>query len=185
MKPINIPKNVNVRPPGLIAHRGYALRYPENTLESIEAAIEVGACFVEFDVQLTVDHTPILMHDSDLWRTGRVDRSVMEMTVEQLRDVWVNETARFGPAFARVVAPTLDEAVDLLGKYPKVKAFVEVKRCVRRCGAASSYPSISRRSGSPEAAERPPSAGCWRNGTTQRTPPPTSWSRNTSSATTG
>jgi len=128
MRGINVPKNVNIKPPALIAHRGYALRYPENTLESLEAAIEAGAGYVEFDVQLTKDGVPVLMHDAELWRTARVDRSVLDMTLEQLKDVWVNETARFGPKFGEVHAPTLAEAVALLKKHPKVTAFVELKR---------------------------------------------------------
>ncbi len=128
MRGINVPKNVNIKPPALIAHRGYALRYPENTLESIEAAIEAGAGYVEFDVQLTKDGVPVLMHDAELWRTARLDRNVLEMTLEQLSDVWVNETARFGPKFGEVNVPTLAEVVDLLKKYKQVTAFVEIKR---------------------------------------------------------
>ncbi len=128
MRALNVPKNVNIKPPALIAHRGYALRYPENTLESLEAAIEVGAGYIEFDVQLTKDGVPVLMHDAELWRTARVDRNVLDMTLEQLRDVWVNETARFGPKFGEVHAPTLAEVVALLKKRSKVMAFVELKR---------------------------------------------------------
>ncbi|UCC75074.1 MAG: glycerophosphodiester phosphodiesterase [Gemmatimonadota bacterium] len=112
----------------MIAHRGYALRYPENTLESLEAAIEAGAAYVEFDVQLTKDGVPVLMHDADLWRTARVDRSILDITLDQVKDVWVNETARFGPKFGEVHVPTLAEAIDLLKKHPRVTAFVEIKR---------------------------------------------------------
>jgi len=36
--------------PELVAHRGYAFRYPENTLLAIKAAVDAGAKFVEFDV---------------------------------------------------------------------------------------------------------------------------------------
>jgi glycerophosphoryl diester phosphodiesterase len=128
MRGINVPKNVNIKPPALIAHRGYAFRYPENTLESLEAAIEAGAGYIEFDVQLTKDGVPVLMHDAELWRTARVDRSVLDMTLEQLTDTWVNETARFGPKFGEVHVPTLAEAVALLKKCAKVTAFVEIKR---------------------------------------------------------
>src|SRR3569832_2473437 len=44
--------------PQLVAPRGYPRRYPENTLESIAAAIHAGACYVEFDVQVTADGVP-------------------------------------------------------------------------------------------------------------------------------
>jgi glycerophosphoryl diester phosphodiesterase len=142
MRPLDIPKGVTVKPPKLIAHRGYALRYPENTLESLTAAIEAGAGYVEFDVQLTKDGVPVLMHDADLWRTARVDRSVLEMTLEQLKDAWVNETARFGPKFGEIHVPTLDEAAALLQKHPGVTAFVEVKR--ESLGRFGSGPVVER-----------------------------------------
>ena len=52
--------------PELVAHRGYALHYPENTLIGIEAAIRAGARYVEVDVQLSADKVPVLFHDRTL-----------------------------------------------------------------------------------------------------------------------
>lgn len=43
--------------------------FPENTLESIVAAEAAGAAMVEFDVQITRDDVPVLMHDDTLDRT--------------------------------------------------------------------------------------------------------------------
>lgn len=56
------------------AHRGLGPtrpggRFPENTLESIVAAVEQGAAMVELDVQITQDDVPVLMHDDTLDRT--------------------------------------------------------------------------------------------------------------------
>ena len=62
----------------LVAHRGYPRRYPENTLLSLLAALEAGAEFVEFDVQMTADGVPVLLHDADLRRTGGADLEVTE-----------------------------------------------------------------------------------------------------------
>ena len=50
----------------LVAHRGYAARYPENTRESLAAAVRAGARFLEFDVQLSADGVPVLLHDVTL-----------------------------------------------------------------------------------------------------------------------
>ena len=130
-----IPGNVRVRPPALIAHRGYALRYPENTLESFTAAIAAGARYIEFDIQLTADGIPVVMHDADFWRTARVDKSVMDLTLDQVKDIWVTETERFGPEFRDVVVPTLAQTVALIQKHPALTAFVEIKvESVRRFG---------------------------------------------------
>ena len=48
--------------PDLVAHRGYALRYPENTLAAFQAAITAGARFVECDVQLSAARSFPLPH---------------------------------------------------------------------------------------------------------------------------
>ena len=37
----------------LVAHRGDAARFPENTREAVSAAVDAGATFVEFDIQLS------------------------------------------------------------------------------------------------------------------------------------
>ena len=39
-------------------HRGYCSKYPENTLISFEAAMELGVDTFEFDVWLTADKVP-------------------------------------------------------------------------------------------------------------------------------
>ena len=56
-------------PPLIIAHRGDSAHRPENTLASFASALELGADFVEFDVQLTADGHVVVMHDPTLDRT--------------------------------------------------------------------------------------------------------------------
>ncbi len=113
--------------PHLIAHRGYAKHYPENTLVALEAALQVGACYIEFDVQLTADGVPVLCHDTTLQRTAGVDQLLLSMTAAQLADIYVNESARLGDKFTNVTLPTLADAVVLLKKWPHATAFVEMK----------------------------------------------------------
>jgi glycerophosphoryl diester phosphodiesterase len=64
------------RCPRLIAHRGGGILAPENTLAGLRAAAAQDYRGVEFDVMLSADGTPILMHDETLERTtdgsGRV-----------------------------------------------------------------------------------------------------------------
>ena len=54
------------RPGGVlrIGHRGAASLAPENTLASIDAALEVGVDLVELDVRLRLDGALVLAHDS-------------------------------------------------------------------------------------------------------------------------
>jgi glycerophosphoryl diester phosphodiesterase len=56
--------------PLLVAHRTCPHHAPENSLEGIARAAELGADAVEIDVRLTRDGFPILMHDRTLRRTA-------------------------------------------------------------------------------------------------------------------
>lgn len=114
-------------PPVLIAHRGYALRYPENTLAGIGAAFAAGACYVEFDIQLCADRVPVLMHDESLRRTTGVDGSVLETPLARLRMIEVSERERLGEESRGGRIPTLAEAVELVRSRPRREAFVEIK----------------------------------------------------------
>ena len=53
----------------IIGHRGAAGLAPENTLAAFKKGLAVGADMLEFDVQLTRDRIPIVIHDSTLLRT--------------------------------------------------------------------------------------------------------------------
>src|SRR5690349_22032690 len=54
--------------PGLVAHRGWAAKFPENTVPAVAAALEAGATWAEVDVQLSSDGRPVLFHDRTLER---------------------------------------------------------------------------------------------------------------------
>jgi glycerophosphoryl diester phosphodiesterase len=62
--------------PAVIGHRGAAKYAPENTLAGLRKAKSLGCHWVEFDVRLTADGQPVLLHDNRLERTtngrGRV-----------------------------------------------------------------------------------------------------------------
>lgn len=74
----------------LIGHRGLgknitsnrSLQLGENTLPSFIAAANLGAHYVEFDVQLTKDHVPVVYHDFLVSETG-IDAPVHTLTLEQ------------------------------------------------------------------------------------------------------
>jgi glycerophosphoryl diester phosphodiesterase len=116
-----------IRVPALIAHRGYARQWPENTLVGIDAAVRAGACFVEFDVQLSRDGVPVLLHDDGLLRTAGRDARVGDLSLRELRQISVGEPARLGAGFADVAIAALRDAVTLLRACPGVGAFVEIK----------------------------------------------------------
>lgn len=65
------------RYPTHVAHRGAGKLAPENTLAAMRLGAEYGYRMAEFDVKLSADGVPFLLHDSTLDRTtnarGRAD----------------------------------------------------------------------------------------------------------------
>ncbi len=114
--------------PIVIAHRGYAKRFPENTLVSIEEALKAGARHVEFDVQLTSDGIPVVLHDANLKRTTGTNKRIMRMELTKLDGILVNEAKAHPKKFANVGIPTLEAVVKLFEQWPKARAFVEIKQ---------------------------------------------------------
>lgn len=116
-----------MRSPELIAHRGYTLKYPENTLEAFEAAIDAGARFIECDVQLSADGVPVLFHDRNLERICKQPGAIHEYTWQTLQDFRASDPERFGNTFSHIPITTLENFIDMLTENPDVTAFIELK----------------------------------------------------------
>ncbi len=98
----------------MIGHRGAAACAPENTLAGLRKAKVLGCRWVEFDVRLTADSQPVLLHDDRLERTtnGRGRVSALSLAAVRRHDAgkW------FHSSFAGERVPTLEEALMLLAK---------------------------------------------------------------------
>jgi len=71
----------------VIAHRGANTEALENSFSAFDKSIDGGATRLEFDIQATADHLPIVIHDSSLQRTaGNVNR-VSAFTAAELRSI--------------------------------------------------------------------------------------------------
>jgi glycerophosphoryl diester phosphodiesterase len=114
--------------PPLVAHRGYAGRYPENTLLAVETALRAGVGYIEVDVQLTADHVPVLFHDLELKRTTGAKGRITDITLDEASRLRAGETARFGLRFRDTPVPTLAALIELLQAWPGAQAFIEIKR---------------------------------------------------------
>lgn len=113
--------------PAIVAHRGYAGRYPENTLLSLSAAVACGAHFLEFDVQLTRDGVPIVCHDDTLLRCGGLNLRVLDHDWRDLRGKSMGESARFGEKYSGVTLSSLAQVAEHLQVWPPTTSFVEIK----------------------------------------------------------
>jgi len=114
--------------PAIVAHRGDAEHFPENTLPALEAAWRRGIAHVEFDVQVSADGVPFVIHDASLERTTRCAGDVRLTMSGQLDGVDAGEPARFGCTHAGTALPRLSAVAGLMAGLPDAHAFVEVKR---------------------------------------------------------
>jgi glycerophosphoryl diester phosphodiesterase len=100
--------------PRVIGHRGAMAYAPENTAASFREAKARGCAWVEFDVRLTRDGVPVLIHDAALNRTtngkGRVAAHDYATLAELNAGLW------FGPDFEGERILTLARAIALLGE---------------------------------------------------------------------
>ncbi len=68
----------------IIAHRGGADIFPENTMVAFEGAAIIGVDMIEMDFQLTSDNRLITMHDDTVDRTTNGTGPVIDMTLEEI-----------------------------------------------------------------------------------------------------
>ncbi len=111
-------------------HRGFCAKYPENTLVSFEAAIDLGVDAIEFDVWLTADKVPVLMHDGNTLRTSGENRNIRDVTLNEIKSLEPAYQSKFGDKFMGrgITVPTLEELLKLCAqKRPDIILGVEIK----------------------------------------------------------
>jgi glycerophosphoryl diester phosphodiesterase len=96
----------------IIGHRGASAHAPENTISAFKLALEHGAHGIEFDVRLTRDGVPVVIHDATLKRTGGRNLRVNELTLNELKSF---EVGSWFPKknFAGEPLPTLQSVFEL------------------------------------------------------------------------
>jgi glycerophosphoryl diester phosphodiesterase len=97
--------------PRIIAHRGGGTLAPENTLAGLRRARALGFGAVEFDVMLSGDGVPILMHDETLERTTSGRGAVAATPYSALAAL--DAGAKFGAGFAGEPVPAFAAAARL------------------------------------------------------------------------
>ncbi|MEV6485468.1 glycerophosphodiester phosphodiesterase [Streptomyces sp. NPDC051576] len=116
-----------------VGHRGDPYRVRENTIDSLRSALEQGADAVEFDVRVTRDGVPVLLHDETLTRLWELERPLKSLSADEVRGL----TAGGMPTLVEALAATEGSRVmvDLPGAAdPRaVRRIVDV---IREYGAA-------------------------------------------------
>lgn len=73
--------------PSCIAHRGFSAEFPENSMSSIVAAIDMNSDGVEFDIHHTKDGVAIVMHDETLERTVESKTGMSCPLTKEIKDI--------------------------------------------------------------------------------------------------
>ena len=124
---------VQLSRPLIIGHRGASGEAPENTLEAFDLAISQGADGIEFDVRLSADVVPVVIHDASLNRTtsgrGRV-RNHSFLALRQLdAGSWFNYRypRRARTPYVRCKIAKLGEVLEWV-KARQCPAYLEIKQ---------------------------------------------------------
>lgn len=141
--PEALAKKADIAWPAVIAHRGASYDAPESTRPAYLAARDLGADYLEMDLQRTSDGQLVAFHDDTLLRTTDVaarfperrERPISAFTLAELRELdagsWFNaaypERGRAGFVGAKVM--TLDEIIDIADADPNHRSglYIETK----------------------------------------------------------
>lgn len=93
----------------IFGHRGYPQKFPENSLDGFAYAINHGIDGLEFDVHLTKDNVPVIMHDEKIDRTTNGTGEIRSYTFKALRTFQLSDGQTI---------PTLKELLDLAENKP-------------------------------------------------------------------
>jgi len=119
----------------IIAHRGLRNEFPENTIEAISKALSLPLHGVEFDVELTADGVPVVLHQETLVPDAAFTRLelatrdyvsrdwVIERSLEEIRAL--DAGSWMGQRFKNLRIPTMKEVLGL--NWSSISAHVELK----------------------------------------------------------
>ncbi|GAE06077.1 glycerophosphodiester phosphodiesterase family protein [Paenibacillus sp. JCM 10914] len=111
-----------------LAHRGYPLKYPENTMLGFQKALELGFSHIELDVQLTKDGVPVVIHDATVDRTTNGTGAIQSFAFEEIRQLDAGSGEKI---------PTLEEV--LLFAKDRMQVDIELKQ------TGDTYPGLEQK----------------------------------------
>ncbi|WP_338022845.1 glycerophosphodiester phosphodiesterase family protein [Bacillus weihaiensis] len=109
----------------IIGHRGFAGKYPENTMVSFEAAVDAGADGIELDVQMTKDGEIVVIHDETVDRTTDGNGYVKNFSLEDISLLDASFTYKQFTGMVKV--PTLKEVLEWGRTFPTLILNIELK----------------------------------------------------------
>lgn len=117
----------------VIAHRGYSVDAPENTIAAFVAAAENGYNTIECDIEWSKDSVPVLLHDSTINRTARNQDGSKILFPKKCSSLNYNELLQYdfgswcGKEYAGTKIPTFYELMDC-AKEHDLNLYIELKK---------------------------------------------------------
>jgi glycerophosphoryl diester phosphodiesterase len=115
----------------VMAHRGGAALWPENTAHAFAQAVSLGVDVLEMDLHGTADGALVVIHDATVERTTDGAGRVNSLTLAQLKKLdagyrWTNDGGRTFPFRGRqITVPTLREVLDA---FPQTRLNIDIKQ---------------------------------------------------------
>ena len=114
--------------PLVFAHRGGAGLAPENTIPAFDLGASLGVDGLEFDVHLSRDGVPVIIHDPTVDRTTNGTGAVADLTAAQLASLDAGYRFEQGGEFPwRGRGGGVPALADLLARYAGVAFIIELK----------------------------------------------------------
>ena len=119
------------RCPLVMAHRGGAGLWPENTMYAFERAVELGVDVLETEVHSTADGVLVVLHDNTVDRTTNGSGPISGLTLKEVKalDAGYNWTSDGGKTFpyrgSGITVPTLEE---LFTAFPNMHINLDIKQ---------------------------------------------------------
>lgn len=122
--------DVNPDSVAVIAHRGFAARFPENTLAAFRGAVSLGADGIEFDVRRCATGESVVVHDATVDRVTDGEGRVADLPLSELRVLDVLDSGASIPTLAAVfdavpLDVTLHVELKESGPIPEVAALAD------------------------------------------------------------
>ncbi len=117
--------------PLIMAHRGGAGLWPENTIYAFESALALGADILETEIRGTADGVLVLLHDSSVDRTTNGTGLTNSLTLAELKTLdagfrWSSDGGRTFPFRERgITVPTLEE---VFTAFPNIRINIDIKQ---------------------------------------------------------
>ncbi len=101
-----------------IGHRGAKAYAPENTITGFKKALELNVDMVEFDVRLTKDRHPIVIHDTQLARLAKKFRRISHLELREIKNLRIKGSEKI---------PTLGEVLKIIDNQVGMDIELKVK----------------------------------------------------------